>query len=174
MHREVRCGRPLPPSVPCPGAPQLFAAKSAAVSGSVDGAAHNLAVEATSTGWPHRASCSFLPCAASRQLRLTFTLCARIRCVSFDGASCAARRLRWLSKYPRRISVSACIAIGLRLKFTVAVAMRHRVFHPGSAVASTVRHRCRARLPRRASHQVQSPRRGNRIAVHPLWLSHDA
>jgi hypothetical protein len=41
-------------------------------SGSVDGAAHNPAVEATSTGWPHRASCSFLPCAASRQLRLTF------------------------------------------------------------------------------------------------------
>jgi hypothetical protein len=45
--------------VPCPGAARLLAAKPAAVSGSVDGAAHNRSVEATSTGWPHMASCSF-------------------------------------------------------------------------------------------------------------------
>jgi hypothetical protein len=36
-----------------------LAAKPAAVSGSVVGAAHNRSVEATSTSWPHMASCSF-------------------------------------------------------------------------------------------------------------------
>jgi hypothetical protein len=44
--------------VPCPGGARLLAAKPAAVSGSVVGAAHNRSVEATSTGWPHMASCS--------------------------------------------------------------------------------------------------------------------
>jgi hypothetical protein len=53
-------------SVPCPGAARSFVAQRATVRGSVDGAAHNLAVEATSTGWPNMASSSFLPCAASR------------------------------------------------------------------------------------------------------------
>jgi hypothetical protein len=55
----LHCGGPLPPSVPCSAAARSCAASHAIVRGSVDGAAHNPAVEATSTGWPHRASCSF-------------------------------------------------------------------------------------------------------------------
>jgi hypothetical protein len=71
------------------------------------------------------------------------TLCTRILCTSFGEASRAAQRLRSLSKSPRRVGVSDGIAMGLRLKFTVAVAMRHRVLHRGSAVASAAcrRHR---------------------------------
>jgi hypothetical protein len=54
-----RCGQPLPPSVPCSGAARSFPRQHAVVRGSVDGAAHNRSVEATSNGWPHMASCSF-------------------------------------------------------------------------------------------------------------------
>jgi hypothetical protein len=89
------------------------------------------------------------------------TLCARILCVGSDEALCTTHRCRSPSKYPRRISVSACVAMGSRLKFTVAVAMRHRVLHRGSAVASTACHRHRVWLAEGASRLAAPARSGS-------------
>jgi hypothetical protein len=97
------------------------------------------------------------------------TLCARIRCTSLGEASCAAHRLRSPSKSPRKVRVSACIAMGSRLKFAVAVAVRHRVFHPGTAVASAAGDRRRVWLAESASRLTERPAQAPMHVGASLW-----
>jgi hypothetical protein len=59
QHRFVVVSLCRPPC-PAQGLRARLPCSVRSFSGSVDGAAHNRSVEATSNGWPHMASCSFL------------------------------------------------------------------------------------------------------------------
>jgi hypothetical protein len=107
--------------------------------------------------------------AACRVPPVNSTLCARIQCTSFREAPCTAHCLRSPSKYPRRASVLACAAMGPRLKFIVAVAMRHHVFHPGTTVVSVACDRRRVWLVERASRLTSRPAQAPMHVGASLW-----